>query len=76
MDEFPQVLRAWFTENEERLGSRGVAGDVQHSPEDGRPKSSTWLTVETGDHVAVQTAASVRVSYLISAAHRASRRRA
>ncbi|MFE3737617.1 hypothetical protein [Streptomyces sp. NPDC059134] len=55
MNEFPQALRDWFAVNEESLRACGVIGDLQRSPEDGRSKSSAWLTVETGDHVALLT---------------------
>ncbi|MFE3526488.1 hypothetical protein ACFXOD_33725 [Streptomyces sp. NPDC059161] len=52
MNELPQLLHAWFTENEEQLRSRGVTGHVQQSPDDGRPKTSAWMTVETDGYVA------------------------
>ncbi|MFI2350649.1 hypothetical protein ACH492_27130 [Streptomyces sp. NPDC019443] len=52
-DELPQRLQTWFDEHEERLRSCGITGGVQRSPEDGRTKTSTWVTLETDDHVAV-----------------------
>ncbi|PJE99442.1 hypothetical protein CUT44_04670 [Streptomyces carminius] len=51
--ELPKRLQAWFAEHEERLQSCGITGDVQRSPEDGRTKTSTWMTLETDDCVAV-----------------------
>ncbi|NDZ81282.1 hypothetical protein G3I19_22665 [Streptomyces sp. SID10853] len=53
MNELPQMLHTWFTENDERLRSHGVMGDIQRSPDDGRTKTSAWLVVEYDDHVAV-----------------------
>ncbi|WP_331745304.1 hypothetical protein [Kitasatospora sp. NBC_01300] len=53
MNELPQRLHTWFTENEEQLRSRGVTGDIQRSPDDGRPKTSAWMTVETDGYAAV-----------------------
>lgn len=53
--ELPQRLQAWFGEHEERLRSRGITGAVQLSPEDGRTKTSTWMTLEHDDFVAVLT---------------------
>jgi len=43
---FPDALTAWFTEKEAVLRARGVTAELRHSPEDGRSKSSAWLTVE------------------------------
>ncbi|MFJ6181799.1 hypothetical protein [Streptomyces sp. NPDC092295] len=43
----------WFAEHEERLQSCGITGDVQRSPEDGRTKTSAWLTLEWDVHVGV-----------------------
>lgn len=43
-DELPQRLQTWFDEHEERLRSCGITGGVQRSPEDGRTKTSTWVT--------------------------------
>jgi hypothetical protein len=51
--DLPQRLSAWFAEHEERLQSRGITSDVQRSPEDGRPKTSAWMTLRNGDHEAV-----------------------
>ncbi|MFK4155101.1 hypothetical protein ACI2LV_24325 [Streptomyces fungicidicus] len=51
--ELPQRLQAWFAEHEERLQSCGITGAVQQSPEDGRTKNSTWMTLENDDVVAV-----------------------
>lgn len=51
--ELPQRLQAWFAENKERLQPCGITGDVQQSPADGRTKTSTWMTLERGDHIAV-----------------------
>lgn len=51
--ELPQRLQAWFAEHEERLQSCGITGAVQQSPEDGRTKNSTWMTLENDDFVAV-----------------------
>ncbi|MDX6314121.1 MAG: hypothetical protein QOF44_3585 [Streptomyces sp.] len=51
--ELPRRLQAWFAEHEERLQSCGITGAVQQSPEDGRTKTSTWMTLETDDFVAV-----------------------
>ncbi|MEU6051110.1 hypothetical protein ABZ829_11805 [Streptomyces xanthochromogenes] len=53
MKELPQMLQAWFTENEERLRSCGVTGDIQRSPDDGRSKTSARMTVETDGCVAM-----------------------
>ncbi|MFD4475867.1 hypothetical protein ACFWPU_07100 [Streptomyces sp. NPDC058471] len=53
MNELPQMLHTWFTENEERLRSRGVTGDIQRSPNDGRLKTSGWMTVETDGYAAM-----------------------
>lgn len=53
MNELPQALCTWFAENDEQLRSRGVTGEIQRSPDDGRPKSSAWMTVETDDYGAV-----------------------
>ncbi|MEV0097312.1 hypothetical protein [Streptomyces sp. NPDC050738] len=53
MNGLPQMLHAWFIENEEQLRSRGVTGDIQRSPDDGRTKTSAWMTVGTDDHVAL-----------------------
>jgi hypothetical protein len=43
------LLARWFAENEAVLRSRGIAAELQHSPDDGRSKSSAWLTVEVGN---------------------------
>lgn len=51
--ELPQRLQAWFAEHEEHLQSCGITGAVQQSPEDGRTKTSTWMTLETDDYIAV-----------------------
>ncbi|MGW0536244.1 hypothetical protein [Streptomyces sp. NPDC003032] len=51
--ELPQRLHTWFTVHEERLRSGGITGGIQRSPEDGRTKVSTWMTLETDDHVAM-----------------------
>lgn len=53
MNGFPQALRAWFAENEVVLQECGVTAGLQRSPEDGRTKTSAWLTMETGDRFAV-----------------------
>lgn len=52
-DELPLELCTWFAQNVEALRSRGVTGDIQKSPDDGRPKSAAWLTLEGENHVAV-----------------------
>jgi hypothetical protein len=51
--ELPQRLQAWFAEHEERLQLCGITGDVQQSPADDRTKTSTWMTLERDDHIAV-----------------------
>jgi hypothetical protein len=51
--DLPRRLSAWFAEHEERLQSCGITGDVQRSPEDGRPKRSAWMTLKNDDHEAV-----------------------
>jgi hypothetical protein len=53
LDELPRRLQTWFDEHEERLRSCGIAGGVQRSPEDGRTKTSIWVTLETDDQVAM-----------------------
>ncbi|MEO3765745.1 hypothetical protein [Streptomyces sp. B5E4] len=55
MDELPEGLQTWFDEHEERLRSCGITGAVQRSPEDGRTKASTCMTLETDGHVAMLT---------------------
>lgn len=56
--ELPQRLQAWFAEHEERLQSCGITGVVQSSPEDGRTRTSTWMTLENDGFVAVLTVGS------------------
>lgn len=51
--ELPQRLQAWFVEHEVCQQSFGITGEVQRSPEDGRTKTSTWMTLETDDRLAV-----------------------
>jgi hypothetical protein len=51
--ELPQSLQAWFAEHEDRLQSCGITGAIQQSPEDGRTKTSTWMTLENDEYVAV-----------------------
>ncbi len=51
--ELPRRLQTWFAEHEERLQSCGITGAVQPSPEDGRTKTSTWMTLENDEHAAV-----------------------
>lgn len=53
MVKLPQRLQAWFAEHEKHLESCGITGDLQQSPEDGRTKTSTWMTLERDDHIAV-----------------------
>ncbi|MEV5678889.1 hypothetical protein AB0L68_27520 [Streptomyces sp. NPDC052164] len=53
MNELPQILHTWFTKNAGQLRSRGILGDIQRSPDDGRPKTSASMTLENDDHGAV-----------------------
>lgn len=49
------ALTAWFAKNEAVFRSRGITAELGHSPEDGRLKTSTWLTVEAGSRVMLIT---------------------
>lgn len=53
MNGFPQALRAWFAEHEALLQASGVTAELRRSPEDGRTKSSAWVTLEAGGRFAV-----------------------
>ncbi|QKW07834.1 hypothetical protein HUT18_17015 [Streptomyces sp. NA04227] len=52
MNDLPRTLHTWFTENRERLLAHGITGDIRRSP-NGRDKSSSWLTLEAGDRIAM-----------------------
>lgn len=49
--DLPDALTTWFAKNGAGLRTRGISAELRHSPEDGRLKNSSWLTVEAGDRV-------------------------
>ncbi|MCJ1681140.1 hypothetical protein MTF65_28065 [Streptomyces sp. APSN-46.1] len=55
MTNLPQKLTTWLTEHAADLQTEGINCDLGRSPDDGRSKASTWLTLESETRLATIT---------------------